>query len=83
MCGAARGDRLTVEVDFVAERGDTTEYFQVSESILDPATRERRLRPLFAIRDANPKYLLTRDYSTARYDGVQHINVLQWLLGET
>ena len=81
--GRTGGDRLTVEVDFVAERGDATEYFQVSESILDPATRERELRPLLSIRDANPKYLLTRDYSTAQYDGVQHINVLQWLLGET
>ena len=67
----------------MAERGDTTEYFQVSESILDPATRERELRPLLAIRDSHPKYLLTRDYSTAQYNGVQHINMLQWLLEET
>ena len=52
------------------------------ESVLDPATRERELRPLLAIRDANSKYLLTRDYSTAQYDGVQHVNVLQWLLEE-
>lgn len=78
----AEATRRSVEVDFVAQRGGETLYFQVSESILDPVTRERELRPLLAIRDSNPKFLLTRDYGDELFDGVRHVNVLKWLLGE-
>ena len=78
----AGATRRSVEVDFVAQRGGETLYFQVCESVLDPATRERELRPLLAIRDSNPKFLLTRDYGDELFDGIRHVNVLEWLLGE-
>lgn len=71
-----------VEVDFVAERWNEHHYYQVCESLHDPATRERELRPLRALHDAHPKFVLSRDYSTEQYDGVQHINVPKWLPGE-
>lgn len=73
--------RRSVEVDFVAQRGGKTQYYQVCESILDPATRERELRPLLAIRDSHPKFLLTRDYNDATFEGICHLNVLEWLVG--
>ena len=79
---AADGGHLSVEVDFVAERWDERLYIQVCESLHDPTTRERELRPLQAINDAHPKLVLSRDYSSQQYDGVQHVNVLKWLLGE-
>ena len=79
---ATDGERLSVEVDFVAERWDKRHYYQVCESVRDPVTRERELRPLQAIGDAHPKYLLTRDYGDEQFNGVQHTNVLKWLLGE-
>ncbi len=80
--GADKGGHVSVEVDFVAERWDERLYIQVCESMYDPATRERELRPLQAINDAHPKIILSRDYSSQQYDGVQHVNVLKWLLGE-
>lgn len=66
----------------LADRGQETCYFQVCETIRDAATLERELRPLRAIRDSHPKFLLTRDYDSVQFDGIRHLNVLKWLLGE-
>ena len=49
------------EIDFVAEKAGITEYYQVSETVLDPNTLNRELAPLEAINDQYPKFLLTLD----------------------
>lgn len=71
------------EVDFVARMGQSTEYYQVSASALDPATLERELTPFNKIKDNYPKYLLTFDEIGAGsdYEGVKQLNVLEWLVG--
>ena len=79
---AAARKTNSIEVDFVARKGRTVAYYQVSESITDPATRARELASLQAIRDNHPKFILTRDHSTADYGGIRHINAVRWLLGE-
>ncbi|MCL2183650.1 MAG: ATP-binding protein [Chitinispirillia bacterium] len=72
------------EVDFVAQKpGGMVEYYQVSQSVLDPATLRRELEPLEKIRDNHPKFLLTRDYDSTTYKGIEHKNVLEWLLGKS
>lgn len=69
------------EIDFVAQKsGGKIEYYQVAQSIIDEKTLLRELEPLQAIKDNHPKYLLTRDYDGSNYKGIQHINVLEWLL---
>lgn len=72
------------EIDFVARRMDERVYIQVSETVLDPATRDRELRPLRAIADAFPKMVLTLDrFGTGiTDDGIRIANVVDWLLGE-
>jgi predicted AAA+ superfamily ATPase len=71
------------EVDFVAARpGGIIEYYQVSETMRSPEVRRRELEPLQKIKDSYPKYILTRDWTDANTKGIQHINVLKWLLGE-
>jgi len=71
------------EVDFVAWRpGGQIEYYQVAQSVMDEKTLERELAPLQAIKDNFPKFLLTRDYDRSTYSGIQHFNVLDWLLGK-
>jgi len=71
------------EVDFMAEGPDGAEYYQVSETIRGKETLARELAPLELIRDHNPKFLLTRDYDPkTSYNGIKHINVLDWLVGE-
>lgn len=71
------------EVDFVARRMDERVYVQVSETVLDPVTRERELKPLRAISDAFPKMVLTLDRFGigTTDDGIRIMNVIDWLLG--
>jgi predicted AAA+ superfamily ATPase len=74
------------EVDFVAvKRGQSKGpvYFQVALTVRDRSTLERELRPLNSINDHYPKYLLTLDDDPpATYNGIQRVNVLDWLLAD-
>jgi predicted AAA+ superfamily ATPase len=71
------------EVDFVTEGPGGTEYYQVSETLRGAETLARELAPLNAIRDHNPKYLLTRDYDPpTSHNGIKQLNALDWLLGQ-
>ncbi|MCL1833483.1 MAG: ATP-binding protein [Leptospirales bacterium] len=69
------------EIDFIAEGADGIEYYQVAETVRGKETLARELASLNAIRDHNPKFLLTRDYDPAvSYNGIKQLNVLDWLL---
>ena len=70
------------EIDFVAQKHGLFEYYQVSQSVLDPTTLDRELTPLFEVKDYHPKFLLTLDEinSNASYEGIQQKNVIEWLL---
>lgn len=72
----------TLEVDFITKdlNGDIA-YYQVSYSVKDDKTLSRELEPLNGIQDHNPKYLLTMDSEpVTSHNGIQQINVLDWLL---
>ncbi|KRL80126.1 ATP-binding protein [Lactobacillus ultunensis] len=76
-----RSDKL--EVDFVAlNMRNEARYFQVALTTLDEKVLQRKLRPLKQIEDSYPKYLLTMDTlnKNADYDGIQKMNILDWLL---
>ncbi|MDR1243589.1 MAG: ATP-binding protein [Endomicrobium sp.] len=69
------------EVDFVAQNIDgIVEYYQVSQSVIDPKTFDREIMPLDNIKDHNPKFLLTMDYADLSYNGIRQINLLNWLM---
>jgi hypothetical protein len=70
------------EVDFVAINGDEIQYYQVAATTLEEKTLKRELSVFRKIQDNYPKYLLTLDevFGTANYEGIQKINVLNWLL---
>lgn len=69
------------EVDFVVETTDGFQYYQVAESVRDPETLARELRPLKMINDNYPKYLLTLDEDDRMdYDGIIGEYVLEWLI---
>ena len=70
------------EVDFVAVRDKKTEYYQVSASVVDENTLTRELKPLNDIKDNYPKYLLTLDFITGDHEGIQQINLIDWLLSD-
>ena len=69
------------EVDFVVEKPDETEYYQVAASVRDSSTLERELVPFDKIRDHHPKYLLTLDEDPSdNINGIRKMNALDWLL---
>ena len=70
------------EVDFVAIKNGTTEYYQVAFTVAELKTLEQELRPLDAINDHNSKFLLTMDeIPETSHNGIRQINALDWLLG--
>lgn len=73
----------TAEVDFIAMGQDGPEYYQVAQTVLDEATRNREFAPLEAISDNYPKTVLTLDrVGVGDYRGIHHLNVIDWMLGE-
>jgi predicted AAA+ superfamily ATPase len=82
-----RGYRVNVgkidekEIDFIATKQNTKEYYQVAMTALDEAVRERELDPLRKVSDNHPKYLLTLDFINGDDEGIKQINLLDWFLG--
>lgn len=71
------------EVDFIAINDEGEEYYQVAYTVTDTdgSTLERELASLDAIKDHNPKYLLTMDFTPlTSHNGIKQMNVLDWLL---
>ena len=68
------------EIDFVVKDSRRIIYIQVVESMKSIEVREREFSPLKTIKDFNPRVVLTMDYDlNASYDGIQVLNVLEWL----
>ncbi|HRQ71105.1 MAG TPA: ATP-binding protein [bacterium] len=69
------------EVDFVAIKQDTVEYYQVALTVRDENKLKTELASLQAISDHNPKYLLTLDDDPpANHNGIKQINVIDFLM---
>jgi len=70
------------EVDFIVKNTlNKFEYYQVTWSISDPKTAEREIRPLKSISDNYPKYIISTDMITSEIEGIEHLNIVDWLLG--
>ena len=68
------------EVDFIVKNAlNKFEYYQVTWSMSDPKTAEREIRPLKSISDNYPKYIISTDLITAEIEGIDHINIVDWL----
>jgi predicted AAA+ superfamily ATPase len=69
------------EVDFVAEKSNSTEYFQVSLDISSEETFKRELVSLESIEDNFDKTILTLGKVLQKsYKGIKIFNVIDWLL---
>jgi predicted AAA+ superfamily ATPase len=81
-----RGFRVNVgkigekEIDFVATKQNSKEYYQVAMTALDEAVRERELDPLRKASDNYPKFLLTLDFISGDAEGIKQVNLIDWLL---
>ena len=72
-----------LEIDFVAENRDGLKYYQVALTVRDEKVLERELKSLQKTGDHYPKILLTLDMDLETdYNGIQKMNVVDWLLNE-
>lgn len=77
----SKGQRSSKEIDFIAVKNNNTEYYQVAETTMTPETQEREFSALNAVRDHNPKFVLSMDeYPVSDHNGIKQINMLDWLL---
>jgi predicted AAA+ superfamily ATPase len=68
------------EIDFVVRSSSGDHYYQVAESIADPAVLVRELAPLRAVRDFTARSVLTLDPGAGgAIDGIAIVNALEWL----
>jgi len=70
------------EIDFVADKGGRREYYQISKTLFDEKTENREVRPLSEMNDGNKRMILTMDrVGLGTYNGVERVNIIDWLLG--
>ncbi len=69
------------EIDFVVQKANNErEYYQVAYTVNDEKTFNREISAFDKIKDNYPKFLLTLDYDKSNINGIQRINVIDWLL---
>lgn len=70
------------EIDFVVQKANNErEYYQVAYTVNDEKTFNREISAFDRIKDNYPKFLLTLDYDNTSINGIQKVNVIDWLLG--
>ena len=83
-----RGYEITIgkvgnlEVDFVCKKQGSPIYIQVSYLLASEETIEREFKPLKSIMDNYPKYVITMDDINMSHEGIIHLNLVDFLLGE-
>ena len=70
------------EIDFVATKPNKKIYIQVAFSISNEETKKREFGAYDNIRDNYPKYVITLDKFNFEYNGIKHINLIDFLLDD-
>lgn len=69
------------EIDFVVQKpNNEREYYQVAYTVNDEKTFNREISAFNNLKDNYPKYLLSLDFDNTSINGIQKINVIDWLL---
>lgn len=69
------------EIDFVVQKASNErEYYQVAYTVNDEKTLNREISAFDRVKDNYPKFLLTLDYDNTSINGIQKINIIDWLL---
>ena len=68
------------EIDFIATKNGVRKYYQVSQTVQDEATYQREVRGFKEINDNYRKILLTMDAGHYNDQGIEQLNVVDWLL---
>lgn len=70
------------EIDFVATKSDKKIYIQVAYSIPNEDTKKREFGAYNVINDNYPKYVITLDKLTYEFNGIKHVNLIDFLLDD-
>ncbi len=82
----ARGYNVSIgnnngkEIDFIATKHNSLEYYQVCFTLADEETKEREFGAYDNIKDNYPKYIITTDKLDYSWSGIIHKNIIDWLL---
>ena len=76
------GDAAGKEIDFIAERNGVKCYIQVTYLLSSDETVEREFAPLRTVPDNWPKLVLSLDPVCRSQDGIEHKNIMDFLLGD-
>ncbi|MBO5731729.1 MAG: ATP-binding protein [Treponema sp.] len=68
------------EIDFIAQKGNQKEYFQVCYLLASEETVKREFGAFDSVRDNYPKYVLSLDKFDFSQNGIIHKNIIDWLL---
>ncbi len=76
------GKTRTGEVDFLAKKDGNIKYIQVTyEMDGNNKTIEREFGAYKSVNDNNPKYVISLDNVDLSHDGIIHLNLIDFLLG--
>jgi len=64
----------------VQKPNNEREYYQIAFTVNDEKTFEREISAFRNIRDNYPKFILTLDFDKTSIEGIQKVNVIDWLL---
>ena len=70
------------EIDFVATKPNKKIYIQVAFSIPNEDTKIREFGAYNVINDNYPKYVISLDKFTYEYNGIKHVNLIDFLLDD-
>lgn len=70
------------EVDFVATKNKDLKYIQVCYSLSEEETREREFGAYAGINDSYPRYVISLDDEDYSRDGINHINIFDFLMND-
>ena len=70
------------EIDFVATKPNKKIYIQVAFSIPNEDTKNREFGAYSVISDNYPKYVISLDKFNYEYNGIKHLNLIDFLLDD-
>lgn len=76
------GKTINSEIDFIATKGETKKYIQVTYILADDSIIEREFGAFTSVIDNYPKYVISMDKIDMSRNGVIHLNVIDFLLSE-
>lgn len=74
------GKTFKGEIDFVAVKNNKKCFIQVAYLLSSEETIKREFGAYDKIKDASPKYVLSLDKIDLSHDGIEHLNIIDFLL---